>query len=246
MAYKLKNILIIVVLLFSLESYSQVPGLPDLPYTKKDSTIIFESPRSLIEYSKDRSLFPHHLGPHFTFSGHGLGVGGFYNYTFSDNWSFTAKLSISNGIANDELETFNSSTGLAEVRDKINRLYLLPVDLSLRYFPFENDVESSFRPFVIGGASPFFIVSTPYRVGRRPDAEVVGFFSSFSEPESYVRIGANIGIGANWGDNPKRDNKFEIIYYILPFGGNGIESRWEEPILDFGGLFISVSLGFDL
>lgn len=238
--------LITILIGFGTESKAQETGLPAPPYTEKDSTIYFEPARPLILYDSDQSLYPHHMGPHFVFSKHGIGLGAFYNYTFTDDFSFTIRTSISNAVGKDEFELFDRATGARVVKDKINRLFLIPIDFSLRYFVFGNDLESSFRPFVFGGASPFAVLSTPYRVGRNKDAELVGFFESFSDMESYGRIGANLGIGANWGTSPLRDNKVEIIYYYLPFGGNGIESRAGDPITDFGSVFLSLSLGFDL
>jgi hypothetical protein len=246
---KVFGMLIASFLLYLGEIPAQVPGLPDLPYEKPDSTIYFEPARPLILYDTDQTLFPHHMGPHFVFSKHGIGVGAFYNYTINNQWSFTVKSSISNAIGNDEFDVYDPTTGARVVKDKINRLYLLPVDFSIRYFVFDNNLESSFRPFLIGGASPYLLFSTPYRTGRQPNGEVVGFFESFSDIDSYAGIGANFGIGANWGSNPLRDNKVEVVYYYLPFSGpegNGIESRAGDPITNFGSLFLSLSLGFDL
>jgi hypothetical protein len=226
-------------------SMSQVPGLPDPPYTREDSTIYFDPARVLIDYTTDQSLFPEHAGLYFHFSGNGFGLGGFYNYSFSELFSFTTRLSIANGRNSEEFETFNGLRGAPEVDGKINRLYFMPIDFNVKYFFLGNSVESSLRPYVSSGISPFAVIATPYREGRVPEGEVIGFFQAFGDPLGYFRVGGNIGFGANWGTNPKRDNRVELIYYYLPFT-EGIESRFEDPITNFGGIFISLTLGWSI
>ncbi|GAB5466100.1 MAG: hypothetical protein Kapaf2KO_15360 [Candidatus Kapaibacteriales bacterium] len=229
------------------ERGAQPGGEPVTPQPpKRDTTIIFEPARPLEIYTGDQSLYPHHLGPHFVFSVHGFGFGGYYNYSLNEDFTLSLKLFGSSAFNGDELEQFNPSSGIFEVRNKINRVYSVPLDISLRYFFTGNKLESSFRPFVSAGVTPFMVLTTPYRVGRDPNGQVVDFFSALGDIESYYKIGGGGGIGANWGSNPKNDYRAEVSYYYLPFGGDGIESIIDRSIDNLGGLFLSVSLGFDL
>jgi len=90
------------------------------------------------------------------------------------------------------------------------------------------------RPFISAGIGPTFILSTPY------DRE---FFNAFGYGAFYTRFGAFIGAGANFGNTNRSIMGLNIRYYFIPFGGNGLESIRDLPIKNFGGVFLSLSLG---
>jgi hypothetical protein len=50
-------------------------------------------------------------------------------------------------------------------------------------------------------------------------------------------------MGANFGSNNKTLVSANIRYYIIPFGGEGLESIKDLPITQFGGIFLSLSFG---
>jgi hypothetical protein len=120
-----------------------------------------------------------------------------------------------------------------KVPNKINRLYALPLTIGLRYRILEDVLFENLRPYLNAGIGPTMLVSLPY------DIE---FFKSFGHASAYLTGGGFVGIGADFGGK-KPSLGFNARYYYIPYGP-GLESLKDEKITDFGGLFLTMTLGF--
>lgn len=218
---------------------AQIAGEPP----RVDSTIVFTSPRPLLEASVNRPKTTA-AGVDLLFSGSGWGLGGFYQTAIAEHLSLTLHAAISGKRNTDEFENYLLGP-TPVVWDKVNRLFMFPTTVGLQYRLFAESLQESFRPFVSVGAGPTVIIATPY---LRDDAyygrRYYEFFSSFADAVTYVRPGGYVGTGAFFG-SPTLGNTVgvHIRYYVIPFGGEGIESVRGRPITDFGGLFLSLSIG---
>lgn len=204
------------------------------PEFNPDTVFIFNSPRSLIapddEYSGIRSAF----GADLVFSENGFGGGMFYQRNLGANFFGFVSLYISGARNTDEFDYYDYNTGTYRVPDKINRLYIFPLTIGVLKTLFNEEIADSFRPYVSAGFGPTFIISTPYNKE---------FFDAFGYSSGYTRLGGFLGIGANFGSGNKTLMSANIRYYYIPFGGNGLESIEGLPITNFGGIFLSFSIG---
>ncbi|MBS1537278.1 MAG: hypothetical protein JST20_05965 [Bacteroidetes bacterium] len=228
------------ILLFFFINYNgivkaQVTGapLPGRPFDE-DTTIIFTSPRPLLSEFQQSKVHSKAWGLDLLFSSNGFGAGGFYQRFFSETTSGFINLGISGARNSDEFEQYNPYTGQVYVPNKINRLYIFPLTIGVQYRVFADKIAESLRPHINAGIGTTFILATPY------DRE---FFSAFGHANGYTRFGGFVGVGANLGSSSKSLMGINVRYYFIPFGGNGLESIRDLPITDFGGLFLTLSVG---
>lgn len=215
---------------------AQITGeLPPPP----DTLIVFTSPRPLLENDGETKAATTAMGLDLLFSGSGWGLGGFYQHILSHDLTAFFHLAISGRRNTDEFE--NAWFGpVPVVSNKVNRLFMVPMTVGLQYRLFSESLQDSFRPFVSGGIGPTVILATPYI----RDGLYYEFFNSFGYATTYVRPGGFIGFGSFFGSIGAGSLiGVQIRYYTIPFGGNGLESVKGSPINDFGGVFLSLTVG---
>lgn len=170
------------------------------------------------------------------FSQSGFGLGFFFQYQFSDLVTGFADLGISGARNTSEIETlYDPYTGRFLVPGKINRLYVLPLTVGVQHRVFAESLAETLRPFLAAGIGPSLILSTPYEYE---------FFESWKYARAYGRVGGFVGVGTYIGASTKGSVTFQVRYYVIPFGGDGLESVQGHPIKDFGGLFLALGISF--
>lgn len=241
----MKILLIIAIFLFiSGNMYAQDKGGPS-PFSP-DSVIIFESPRPLVTAQDNLKSPSGGWGADLLLSDSGFGAGMFLHTFLSQSLMLHSSLYISGARNSDEFdELIIDSQGyyVWQVRNKINRLFKFPLMVGLQYFMFQDDLSESFQPYLSVGGGPTFILSTPYTNNRIPNGEVMGWFKSFSYADLYTKFGGYIGLGSYFGSFSGNIMSVNVKYYYVPFGDNGLESILGLPIQNFGGVFLSLSLG---
>ncbi len=233
-----KIIIITAVLIFAINQlYSQIKG-EEPPVFNPDTVFVFNSPRPLINPQFSGNSLEKAWGIDLLFSTSGFGVGGFYNVNLNDDLVFITSLYISGARNSDEFDNLVWDEAGRYYRfvvpDKVNRLFVLPLTFGLQHYLFSGVISESFKPYVNVGFGPSLIISTPYSKE---------FFSSWGDAESYVRWGGFLGAGAYFSANSKTLMGVNARYYFIPFGGKGLESMKDRPLTDFGGIFLSLSLG---
>ncbi len=229
----MKFALVIVFFAWTAVISAQEKGEP-YPEFNPDTVFIFNSPRSLIDDDGDYSGVKTSFGADLVFSENGFGGGIFYQRNFGANYFGFISLYISGARNTDEFDYYDPYTGTYRVPDKINRLYIFPMTIGVLKTIFNDEIADSFRPYFSAGIGPTFILSTPY------DKE---FFDAFGSASGYTRLGGFLGIGANFSSGSNTLLSANIRYYYIPFGGNGLESIKGLPITNFGGIFLSFSVG---
>jgi hypothetical protein len=237
--YLINLLSLIIILFFSAFnlSYSQEKGAPPPKYNP-DSTIIFQSARPLVNIGDLENPDHWAWGFDLIVSNNGFGGGLFLNKYFSKDLFVFASLYLSGARNTDENDQYiyDTTSGIWDwkVPNKINRLYEFPLMIGVTQSLFTDVLSENFKPYVSAGLGPSFILSTPYSKE---------FFSAFKYSQFYVRFGSFVGIGANFVVSNKSLAALNLRYYFIPFGGNGLESLMNLPIKNFGGIFLSLSLG---
>lgn len=217
---------------FNFSAQAQIKGRP-APGYNPDTTYIFKSPRPLIEPA-GKLDFNNVWGADLFITNAGFGFGVFYRRIFSKGFSAFVNLSFSGARNTDEIEYYNPDYGLWRVPGKVNRLYRFPLIFGLEKGVFQEALADNFRPFVSAGAGPALIMSTPY------ERE---FFTAIGYADLYLRLASFIGAGAYYGDLGNTIAGVNIRYYFIPFGDEGLESVEGYPLKDFGGLFLTLTIG---
>lgn len=200
-----------------------------------DTSIIFVSPRPLISDSLASSPATYVLGVNIFLSGNGFGTGLFYSHNLTKTTLLFADLAISGARNTDEQEYYDPFTNSYIVPNKINRLFMFPLTIGAQFRLFGDSFDDTFRPYLAAGVGPSFILATPY------ERE---FFDAFGHGRWYVRFGGYAAVGANIGSFGRNVSGISLRYYVIPFGGNGLESIRNLPITDFGGIFLALSVGW--
>ena len=232
---------ILVVSFFSANLFSQQPGIDDKP-TTNDTTIIFKSPRPLLDTNEILSGQKNKFQLEFAFSVHGFGFGMAYARRINESSEYFVNLMISEARASDELEYFDWNEGRYLVPEKINRLMMFPLSFGYKKYLFLSSFEGNLKPYVSGAFTINYIMSRPYRKNGDVLGEYVPFFDSFANIENYFKPGAFVEIGFDFSPLPKQNTSIMMRYYYVPFD-KGLESIKNLPVTNFGGLFISLSIG---
>jgi hypothetical protein len=243
----MKTLLVIAVLVILSGDYcrAQVPGVPPGSTTPpaegsrvpKDTLFIFQPARPLIDTLGITGDYRDGWGFDLLFSNSGFGVGGYYERRFSPKLTGFIDLGVTGSRKTDEFDrpVRTSDPDFPydyRVPNKVNRLYTFPLTVGVRYRLLEEVLVDNFRPYVNAGVGPSMIVALPY------DYE---FFSSIPHASFHFTGGGFVGVGAEIGKRPAMG--VNVRYYYIPFK-SGLESLRDDPITDFGGLFLTMNIGF--
>lgn len=230
----MRNIIILLIILNAQYLFAQQSS-PDQHEYESDNTIVFESPRPLLTVDQRQQQLDHAWGGDLMLSISGFGFGMFYQKHFNEDLSGFFHTYISGARNTDEFENvWDPERNQWRIANKVNRLYMMPFMIGLKRYFFKEALHESLRPFVKVGVGGAMILSTPY------DRE---WFDAFNYADFYVRPGAFIGVGANFGGNSESLFGVNIRYYYIPFGGDGLESLKGSPLKDFGGVVLSLTIG---
>lgn len=208
-----------------------------IPAFNPDTVFVFEPTRQLVRPAFSETLFNKAIGFSLKLSSHGFGAGGFHSWMLSKNIETSISFYISGARKSDEIEYYDTRTGQIFIPGKINRLYLIPITFSIKYHLFNEQLDNTFKPYIDFGMGPSLVLSNPYQYE---------FFSALKYTKLYTRFGTYLGFGSYLMSTEKSLMGIDARYYYIPFGGDGIESIVALPIKDFGGLFLSLSVGIKL
>lgn len=209
------------------------PSGPSRPGIPSDTLFIFQPARPLIDSQSVANRWDDAYGFDLLFSNSGFGAGGFYQHNYTDKLSGFVNLSATGSRKSDEFEQYDAAAQDYRVPGKINRLYTFPLTVGLRYRLLDEVLVDNFRPYANIGVGPTMIVALPYDYS---------FFRSFGHAQTYFTAGGFVGIGAEVGGR-KPVLGVNLRYFYIPFQ-RGLESVKGDPITDFGGLFLTMNVGF--
>ena len=199
-----------------------------------DTVLVFESPRELVISDDIRQIKPNTFGIELMFSGSGFGLGIQFDRILSSNYKLNYGLSFSGKRNTDEIEYWSYDYNDYIVPNKINRIFIIPVNIGLQRYIKINGLENSFRPFASLSAIPMGVWVMRYRAD---------FFNEIKDSKFHFKAGGGVAVGADFGDVNAALISFKIKYLYVPWGGDGIESIRDFPIKNLGGIFLSLTLG---
>ncbi|MCX6140296.1 MAG: hypothetical protein NTX15_05615 [Candidatus Kapabacteria bacterium] len=216
---------------------AQITGEEPVP---SDTTMIFTPVRPLLEEIASNAIATRAAGLDLLFSGSGWGVGGIYMQKLSETFSLFGHVAVTPRRNADEVESVWYNGQIPVVANKVNRLFMFPISVGAQYRLFSGTLQENFRPFVSLGVTGTPILQTPYL----QDGRYYEFFESFGYGTWHFRMGAVIGVGSVFG-TPGKGSLIgvNIRYYTIPFGEPGLESLAGLPITNFGGVFLSLTVG---
>lgn len=209
-------------------SFAQLPTGSVKTSNPKDSAIIFESPRPLLEETPSNNMINNSVGINGSINDYGFGLGLYYRRNLTGDLSALISFDFGSGKGPKEF-------GLDD-QVKINRIYVMPLMASLQYRLFNGALGEGLRPYVTTGAGPAFVATT--------DASRE-FFSALFHPKFTTTFGGFFGIGANFGSDPKTTFGASLKYYIIPYRSPGIESTQGHFLTDFSGAALTITYGFN-
>lgn len=219
---------LLTVLFSSAISFAQTPMGTPKTSSPKDTAIIFQSSRPLLEDNTTSNALNNSAGFSGLVNDYGFGLGLYYRRNlFTD---VSGLITFDFGTAKGPKEF-----GLSD-EIKINRIYVMPLFASLQYRILSNALGEGLRPYVTAGAGPAFIATT--------DASQ-DFFPALLHPRFTTTFGGFFGVGANFGSDPKTTFGASIKYYIIPYRSPGVESTQGLFLTDFSGASLTVSYGFN-
>jgi outer membrane protein W len=168
------------------------------------------------------------------FSDNGFGLGTTVFKQFNSNISAFGSIFVSGAKDEREFESIDIF-GNSFIPSKVNRLYLIPLNLGLQVRLFKEDVTDNLRPYVNGGITPAAIIYTPYSES---------FFSSFNYAKAKYTVGAFAGAGVDYLTSKRSSLSLNVRYYYIDLFGEGIESLQNKAKTSFGGLYFVFSYNF--
>jgi len=228
-----------------------ITGGEERPDFNPDSTIIFEPAKPLVTFQEALSQQRHAWGINLVFSESGFGYGMFWRNYFSDKFTMEAKFFFSDARNSDEFETPDYQFQRYLVAGKKNRLYNLPLTISASYYPFNDVISETFKPFVQLGTGVSFVGQAPYFIYDEFDEQVLDykdFFSAIGKVKFQTRFAMHFGIGADVSIIGKQSTQVSLNYYYIPFGGEGLESMNKHltnipRMTQFGGVQLNLTFG---
>jgi outer membrane protein W len=216
-----------------------------------DTTMIFTPSNPNLMQVQNYKPATRAWGIDLLLSNNGFGLGAFYRYEMTDELALMFNFAISDVKDDGETELYDNY-GNSIIPNKINRLLLLPLTVSIQYRLFKNDIVDNFRPYITAGIGPTMVFVAPYAHPTTYyssdssmsfiDPGKIDFFTSLKYGRPRYTLGGFIGVGAFFGMETGTITGLSIKYFLAPFP-SGIEVMKNGYMKNFGGLFITLTFG---
>lgn len=183
---------------------------------------------------KEPEIYPNNSwGADIMFGEGGFGLGTFYRRTLSRDITGFIDFSISESKDEREIE-YVDWWGNLFVINKVNRVFLLPVNVGIQYRMFSESLTENLRPYLTAGIGPTFVLTTPYELE---------FFESFGKAKLRYALGGYVGIGANIGSSKSSLVGLNARYYFVHMFDEGVENLIGRFRKNFGHVYLTLTLG---
>ena len=168
------------------------------------------------------------------FSDNGFGAGAQLFKQFSPNVSMFGGIFFSGAKDDREFEVYDIF-GNSYIPNKVNRMFMIPINIGMQFRLFRADVTDDLRPHVNIGISPTAVIYTPYSES---------FFPSFGHAQAKYTVGAFASVGVDYLTSKSSSLNMDVRYYYTQLFGQGIESLRSKEKKFFGGLYLVFSYNF--
>lgn len=168
------------------------------------------------------------------FSDNGFGAGATLFHQLSKDVSSFGSIFFS-GAKDDREFDATDVFGNTFTPYKINRIFMIPLNIGMQVRFFREDVTDNLRPQINFGITPTALIYTPYDKS---------FFPSFGYAKAKYTIGVFAGVGVDYLTSKKSSLNFNVRYYYTRLFGEGIESLKNNEKNFFGGLYFVFGYNF--
>ncbi|CAN5390601.1 hypothetical protein BH10BAC5_BH10BAC5_11000 [soil metagenome] len=176
---------------------------------------------------------PFELNFLYTEKGFGPSVTYYFTQTqVSDLFVNLAVTSVSDGREITRYDYYGNSY----TANKENRVFTLPLSIGIKKALFKNDIEGSIFPTLSAGIAPTLVLSNPYEEN---------FFAALGHTTSSFAFGPFAGVGIIFvQDKSATTFTFDLRYYYLKVLGKEINSLFDTPIDNVGGVQLGLGVHF--
>jgi hypothetical protein len=174
------------------------------------------------------------FGLSFLYSDKGYGFSGGYYKPISNSSDLFLNLSITGVSDNREFEYFDYY-GNSYVQDKVNRVFMLPLNIGIQHYIFKDDIENDFKPLVSFGVTPALVLTNPYDKS---------YFKAFGYFNAAFALGGFAGVGIEFQQTKNIAFSLNLRYYYLPVVNGSVMSIRNSPMNDLGGMHLVFGVNF--
>lgn len=223
----MKKLQVSIALLFITTSFVFSQNVPELKIRKDNNSVSAYSFQQYKEYHNNWSI-------NVIFSDNGFGAGATIFKQFSGDVSSFAGIFFSGAKDEREFDVVDIF-GNTYTPYKVNRMFMIPLNLGLQFRLFKDDVTDDLRPLVNFGISPTAVIYTPYNES---------FLASFGHARAKYTVGVFAGAGLDYLTSKTSSVSLNVRYYYTQLFGEGIESLESKEKKFFGGLYFVFSYNF--
>lgn len=163
----------------------------------------------------------------------GFGIGTFLRKDFASDLAGFIDVSFSESKDEREFQ-YVDFFGNTFTVGKVNRVFILPLNVGLQYRLFRENLTSTLRPYVNFGVGPTLVITTPYEKE---------FFSAFGDAQSKIAAGGYVGLGANFGSSKSNLVGINFRYYYIHLFGDGVENLEEKFRQNLAHFYLTINIG---
>ncbi len=139
------------------------------------------------------------------------------------------------GVSDErEIERFDIF-GNSIVVDKVNRVFMMPLNIGIRKELFKDDIEGNFTPLLNFGISPTIVFTNPYNRS---------FFNAIGYTQTHYAFGGYAGFGVSFSQSKSTSMNITFNYSYIPLLGDGVQSLSTNTIKNVGGFNLAFGVNF--
>lgn len=173
-------------------------------------------------------------GLNFLYAERGFGISSGYFLKLGRETDLFFNLSVS-GVTDSREFTDYDIYGNPIVRDKLNRVFLVPLSIGIQKYVFADEIEGNIKPFFTAGITPALVFTNPYEME---------FFNALGHTGTNYAFGGFAGVGLEFKQTDNLTFTFNVRYYYLESISSDIISIKDSPIKNLGGINITFGVNF--
>lgn len=175
-----------------------------------------------------------HLGLSILYTDKGYGISGGYYKPISHSSDLFLNFSIE-GISDSREFEYYDYVGNSYIPDKLNRVFLLPLNIGIHHYLFKDDIENDFKPLINFGITPALVLSNPYDKS---------YFKAFGYFNAAYAFGGFAGVGMEFEQSKSLAFSLNFRYYYLPVVSGSVMSIKNNSMKDLGGMNLVFGVNF--
>jgi hypothetical protein len=168
------------------------------------------------------------------YSDKGYGLSGGYYKPISHSSDLFVNLSFTGISDNREFEYYDYY-GNSYIQDKVNRVFMIPVNIGIQHYIFKDDIENDFKPLVNFGVTPALVLTNPYEKS---------YFNAMGYFKAAYAFGGFAGIGMEFQNSKNLAFSLNLRYFYLPVVSGEVMSIKNSQMKDLGGIQLLFGVHF--